>query len=257
MALSDEVTRARGIKRAIQKTANFFGVHVGRHPPVDSLAYHTKVLFRELGIDSVIDVGAHTGEYGLFLRELGYTGPIVSFEPSRTTFETLSKVIAADGAWTAHNEALGAQEGELEMNFYRGTVFNSFLKANSYGSERFGAATELERVEKVKVRTLEKVIDGCLAANPKANVFLKTDTQGYDLQVLAGAGPRLSVIRALQSELATRPTYEGMPAFPQALARLSEHGFELTGVFPVARDMDHLRVIEFDCVMCRPARASS
>jgi hypothetical protein len=30
---------------------------------------------------------------------------------------------------------------------------------------------------------------------------------------------------------------------------------DLTGIFPVTREMDHLRIIELDCVMCRNAGA--
>jgi len=69
--------------------------------------------------------------------------------------------------------------------------------------------------------------------------------------VVRGAGRQLGAIRALQSELAARATYDGMPTLPEALAELDQLGFEVTGLFPVARELDHLRVIEFDCVMCR------
>ena len=47
MALSDEQTRGQGLKRVIQKAARVVGLHVGRYPPVDSLAYHIKTVLRE------------------------------------------------------------------------------------------------------------------------------------------------------------------------------------------------------------------
>jgi len=251
MALSDEQTRARALKSVIQKAVRSVGIHVGRYPPVDSLAYHLRVLLRELAIDCVIDVGAHQGEFAGSLRELGYAGKIISFEPVRTSFEILTKARASDKHWRGQNIALGAEDGSLEMNIYAGSVFNSFLKPTTNGTARFRDNTQIVRVEKVPVRRLEAVIDEILAARPGAKIFLKMDTQGFDLQVVRGAGRRIEVIRALQTELAARPTYDGMPTLPEALAELDRHGFALTGIFPVARELDHLRVIEFDCVMCR------
>ncbi|HEX2685591.1 MAG TPA: FkbM family methyltransferase [Kofleriaceae bacterium] len=251
MALSDEQSRGQALKRVIQKAVRAVGLHVGRYPPVDSLAYHLKTLLRELAIDCVLDVGAHEGEFAGFLRELDYTGEIISFEPVRSSFETLTRARSLDKDWRGQNVALGAEEGELEMNIYTGSVFNSFLKPADDGTARFRDNTQLVRVEKVPVRRLETVIDEILAARPSANIFLKMDTQGFDLQVVRGGGRRLESIRGLQTELAARSTYAGMPTLPEALSELDRLGFELTGIFPVARELDHLRVIEFDCVMCR------
>ena len=254
MALSDERSNGRAIKRVIQKAARVVGLHVGRYPPVDSLAYHLQTLLRELEIDCVLDVGAHEGEFAGFLRDLDYAGDIVSFEPVHTSFDALTRARAGDRHWRGHNVALGAADGELALNIYRGSVFNSFLQPTETGSTRFRDNTTLLRVDKVPVRRLETVLDELLAARPEARIFLKMDTQGYDLQVVRGAGRRLPAIRALQTELAARPTYAGMPTLPEALAELTQLGFELTGMFPVARELDHLRVIELDCVMCRAGR---
>jgi len=251
MALSDEPTRAPGLKRLIQRAARTLGLHVGRYPPVDSLAYHLKTVLHELKIDCVLDVGAHEGEFSGFLRDLGYQGQIVSFEPVRTSFKTLTIARAGDPKWRGENIALGAEEGELEMNIYAGSVFNSFLKPAENVPDRFRADTQIVRVDKVPMRRLESVIDDIVAGQPEARLFLKMDTQGYDLQVLRGAGRRMGAIRALQTELAARPTYDSMPTLHESLGELDRLGFELTGIFPVAREMDHLRVIELDCVMCR------
>jgi len=251
VALSDERSRAPALKRLIQKASRVVGLHVGRYPPVDSLAYHLKTLFRELEIDTVIDVGAHEGEFVGFVRDLDYSGKILSFEPVRESFDTLTRARGWDRNWRGYNVALGAADGELEMNIYQGSVFNSFLRPAENGTDRFRADTKVVRVEKVPVRRLESVIDEVLAERPDAKLFLKMDTQGYDLQVVRGAGRRLDAIRGLQTELAARSTYAGMPTLPEALGELSSLGFELTGMFPVARELDHLRVIEIDCVMCR------
>ena len=68
---------------------------------------------------------------------------------------------------------------------------------------------------------------------------------------LAHRHSSVEAIRALQTELAARSTYAGMPTLPEALRELTGLGFELTGMFPVARELDHRRLIELHCVMCR------
>ena len=107
------------------------------------------------------------------------------------------------------------------------------------------------------MRRLEQVIDEVLEVAPHANIFVKMDTQGYDLEMLHGAGRRLEAIMAIQTEVAARPTYVGMPTLAETLGELERLGFALTGIFPVARELDHLRVIEFDCIMCRKPIARS
>jgi hypothetical protein len=82
-------------------------------------------------------------------------------------------------------------------------------------------------------------------------VLLKVDTQGFDLEVVEGAVKVLDRVRALQLEVPAKRVYDGMPPLPRTLERLDELGFEVTGMFPVTRDRDLLRVVEFDCVLRR------
>jgi hypothetical protein len=48
-----------------------------------------------------------------------------------------------------------------------------------------------------------------------------------------------------------------MPRLPEQIAVYENAGFEITGMFPVTRDPDSLRVIEFDVVMVRPGAVGS
>jgi hypothetical protein len=52
-------------------------------------------------------------------------------------------------------------------------------------------------------------------------VFLKTDTQGYDLKVLAGARRTLDRTIGIQIELSVVAIYEGMPSYVEAIAMLA------------------------------------
>lgn len=74
------------------------------------------------------------------------------------------------------------------------------------------------------------------------------DTQGSDLDVLRGAGEVMTHISALQTEVALRPIYRDMPTLRHSLEMLAQLNFDLTGVFPVARSLDQLALVECDLV---------
>jgi len=80
------------------------------------------------------------------------------------------------------------------------------------------------------------------------NPFLKLDTQGFDLRVIAGAGSFLYSVRALQTEKSILPIFKESPTFIEAVSYLGENGFDITCMFPVAED-GQMQLIEFDCVM--------
>jgi hypothetical protein len=78
------------------------------------------------------------------------------------------------------------------------------------------------------------------------------DTQGYDLQVLEGAGDALQQVVALQSEVACLPLYDGMPRLPEQLSTYEAAGFQTVGIFPVTQHPATMRAIEMDLLMVRP-----
>ena len=49
-------------------------------------------LLNHLKINKVLDVGANVGKYGEDLRDAGYEGEIISFEPLKNVFEGLNSI---------------------------------------------------------------------------------------------------------------------------------------------------------------------
>jgi FkbM family methyltransferase len=216
------------------------------------LALHLQDLFARLGIDLVVDVGAHYGEYCRFLRDLvGYTGWILSVEPIAENFEILKRTHESDSRWVGVNAALGPENATMAINVTKDTRFASFKAPDRAGLLATGNAQMLanaavERTEIVQMQRLDALLSRHYANRPMAKVYLKLDTQGYDLHVLSGIGESRSVISALQSEISVMPLYEGMPNYAESIEAFNSLGFDVTGFFPVSRD-EKLRVIEFDC----------
>ena len=104
------------------------------------------------------------------------------------------------------------------------------------------------------MRTLDSVMAELRARHDlSGGIYLKIDTQGYDLEVIRGATESLPHIAAVQTELASQRLYQGMPSYIEVLNALDARGFHLSGVFPVSQDT-LLRIIECDAVMLNGAR---
>jgi FkbM family methyltransferase len=240
--------------KRIRESVRRRGFDVVRYPHPGSLGAHLRLLFDRLGIDLVLDIGGHRGEYGGFLRELGYRGAIHTFEPVPESFEALTRRLAGDAAWTGHPVALGDSDGEMEMRIMRSAVFSSAHRPTEYARRRFGDATRVDERIRVPARRLDGVLDDLLAADgapADPAIFLKIDTQGSELDVLAGAGDVLDRVAALQAELPLKAVYEGVPPLWEMLPRLRELGFEPSGLFPVSIDRGDLALVEVDCVAVR------
>ncbi len=236
------------------KIAGLFGYELIRRKKVGHMVAgsHLQLLLDKLQIDHVIDVGANHGQYAEELRERGYNGYILSFEPVNTNYQVLLDKSRHDDKWKVYHCALGSQSGSMMINVTRSTAFASFYKPNDYSMDRFGEKNvEVDYNENVQVKRLDEIYSGWIKQTERPRVFLKMDTQGYDLEVFKGVGNILSDILGLQSEVSVVQLYDGMPDYLESLNAFQKKGFELTGLYPVSRDHDSLAVIECDCIMRR------
>ena len=216
-----------------------------------SLERHAAELAARLEINCVIDVGANQGQWARSLRRAGYRGRIVSFEPIRASFERLRETAAGDPDWTVHHAALGDREGSLTLLRTANSLLASALPASRFAEAKFPDEYAVAAQETTAARRLDAVFPDLVAGLARPRVFLKLDTQGFDLRVFEGARGVLPWIFALQSELAVLQLYQGAPGYLDALSIFSAQGFVPTGFFPIWRIGPSLALCEFDCVLAR------
>jgi FkbM family methyltransferase len=239
-----------------RRLAGLFGYELVKKRKLhDTLEQHLEALLPQLRVNCVVDVGANQGQFGALLRRIGYAGRIVSFEPLGAAFAELQKRRELDGNWDAHRIALGRAAESATLRQYESADFSSFRQPNAFGQQRFGWRVALAGEEQVEVRPLADCWGAISDGIAEPRVFLKLDTQGYDLEVLAGAATVLEHVVALQSEVSLKPIYEGMPGHLEALTEFERLGFEITGLYPVTRDKLSLAIIEIDCVLRRRGSA--
>ncbi len=214
-------------------------------------AFFLQSVLTHCDIDCVVDAGANEGQFAAELRSDGYRGAIVSFEPAGQQFESLRRNAAGNASWHLRREALGSREEQRPLRVMRRSAFSSFLDPAANQPAETSRGNEVEHVENVSVRRLDAVAQEIPALKNARRVLLKMDTQGFDLEVFAGAAGILDRVVALQSELSLAPLYQGMPHFTEALAEFEAAGFRLCSIAPVVRDAATLALIECDCLMLR------
>jgi FkbM family methyltransferase len=239
--------RLTTLKRRLVEGVRIGRWTVGRYPPIDSLAYHLRNVI--LRITTVVDVGAHHGEYATVLRrDVRFSGVVHSFEPSSAAYAELAKHAADDAAWHTWNVALATEAGEQLLHRFDASQLNS-LREPTAASLDHHPGMRPAGAETVAVCRLDGFTD--IGLERSERILLKVDAQGADLDVLRGARGIMPMIWAVQIEAPMRGLYRGQPSFEEVLGFLRSTGFTPSGVFPVGRARD-LGLVDVDVVAVRP-----
>lgn len=208
---------------------------------------HLNRFLKKHDVDLLVDVGANHGQFGREMRDRGYRGRMISFEPVSVVFAELEQESRGDPQWEVRRGALGAEPGTASINVSESSVFSSIRQINESGLD-FTDRARTVRVEEVEVRTLDSV----LAGDPARRVFLKIDTQGFEREVLMGAERTLDRCVGIQLELAAQHIYDGIWPMHEALRYMDERGF-VPAQFEMVNPMkdDPTSGLEFDCVFRR------
>ena len=198
------------------------GFEVRRHP-----ATRRQLVLQRLGVDLVLDVGAADGGYGRQLREFGYTGDIVSFEPQASAFAALTAGSASDPRWTTRHKGLGSEPGEATINIASNSTSSSLLPMLDAHVEAAPQVTYVGE-ETVTIARLDDETPDLLASHRAP--FLKIDTQGFEREVLAGGPTTVEACVGLQLELSFVPLYGGGMLVHEAVTWAYDHGFHLAVV---------------------------
>jgi FkbM family methyltransferase len=223
------------------------GLDVRRYPNRDFEITLTE-LIRSKDVDLVVDVGANVGQFGTAMREAGFSGRLVSFEPMSGAFDELERRASADGQWDARRAGAGAEPGELTINVAANSYSSSFLPMESTHIE---AAPDSQYVatEAVPVVRLDEALGDTFQ-----RALLKIDTQGYESAVLDGAAGILDRVAVVVVEMSLAPLYVGQPSFHELFGRLGALGFEPWWIQPEFIDPSTRRMLQVNGVFVRTSR---
>lgn len=223
-------------------------------PDAGAVDWALSEVLRSRGINCVIDVGGNRGHFARRLRTHGYTGRIVSFEPSPTVLPVIRAAAERDPDWIVRPVALSSEPGQAELHLHKGAELDSMLDAlpgvvdQVPEMEGTGSAT-------ITLSTLEAEFPEVIAGIAEPRVLLKSDTQGYDAEVIRGAGAKGldPAVLAVMVELAAQPIYSGQPAMTLVMDLIMAGGFTPVAFEPFFESSDGLRMVELDALFMRPA----
>jgi FkbM family methyltransferase len=237
------------MKSLIKRTIRSLGFDLSHYSPASSEAAQLLKILIVHEVNLILDVGANTGQFGSYLRDAGYRGRILSFEPISTSWNQLIKNSKGDDLWdVAPRAAIGNNDGEIEIHVSENSVSSSVLNmldahSNSAPDSRYIG------VERVPLRRIDSAVKNYLAQDAK--IFLKIDTQGYEDRVLEGAVDILPRVTVIQLELSLVPLYEDQRLFDELILKLKSYGFELWAITPVFIDPKSGRLLQIDATFCR------
>jgi FkbM family methyltransferase len=228
------------IKRFFNST---FGIEIIKYPTPE-LDRRIKLL-KNYNIDTVLDVGANIGQYGSELRNIGFNGKIISFEPTSEAFKKLQKLAKNDKNWDVHNFSLGDFDGETEINIAKNSVSSSMLESLPQLTLSAPDAKFINK-ETISVKKIDSIFEELDLKNK--NIYLKIDTQGYENMVINGAKNSLTQIKGIQIEMALIPTYEDAITFEAMIEKLKSFNFNTTSIESGYYDKNTGKLLEVDGV---------
>jgi FkbM family methyltransferase len=205
-----------------------FGYDICRFDRTSHPLARRKHILENYEIDTVLDIGANSGQFAHELREdIGYAGRIISFEPLHEAFKSLEAHAKGDQRWEIFNIAIGDVEEKREINISGNSLSSSLLDILP---AHLNAAPDSKYIGKevINVRRLDSIFEQ-VCKNAR-NIYMKIDTQGFESKVLRGAAMSLSRIDTIQMEMSLVPLYGTELLFDEMCILMREKGYTLMAI---------------------------
>jgi FkbM family methyltransferase len=239
------------LKSIVRRAFHGVGLELRRYKPTHSAAAQFLAMLTAHRVNLVFDVGANAGQFAARLRESGYRGRIVSFEPLSAEWTRLKNASRNDSLWqVAPRGAIGSEDGEIEIHIAGNSGSSSALNMLDLHRET-APDTAYIGTERVPLRRLDSIGQDYLTED--SIVLVKIDTQGFESQVLKGAPKIIGRAVGLSLEMSFVPLYEGETLFEQMFATIRALGFEVWDFKPAFIDRGSGRLLQADVAFFRPS----
>jgi FkbM family methyltransferase len=205
-------------------------------------------IFAQRDVSLILDVGANRGQWAEDVRGWGYSGRIVSFEPGQSAFDALVLAATRDPSWDVRKLAVGDRDCEVTLNVAANSGASSSVLPMLGAHLLAAPQAKYSGTELVQQVTLADLWSDLVRAGDK--VYVKADVQGYEKQVLAGAGDLKDVV-AVELELSFVPLYAHSLLVTDMLAEMSVRGFHLAELEPVFHDPRTGRLLQANGIFIR------
>jgi FkbM family methyltransferase len=231
------------LKTTIKKAAQSFGLDITRYPrPLQNLedtqvARHWGMQLVSGGpVRVVFDIGSNVGDSVAAFRSAFPGSDVYAFEPSPTVFSKLQERMRNEPQVKLVQAAVGEHDGTASLHQNSADDSNSML-ANSSRIYEFAPIEMCEPVRDIEV-PITRIDSFCAKHSISQIDLLKVDSQGYERQILAGAGDLLApkFIRGLFLEILFVDLWDNQSWCGEVLELMRARGYRLFGITNVAYD---------------------
>ena len=201
----------------------------------------------DLGIKTVLDIGANVGQFATVAHALFPNANIYSFEPLPDCFVRLKERMAGVACFRAFNLGLGDETGTLEFQHCDFAPSSSFLKMTETHKDAFPFTRESSKII-VQIEKLDEVARTIEIADP---MLIKIDVQGYEDRVLRGGKDTVARAKVLIAEASFAPLYEGQPTFEEICTFLNRLNFKYVGSLDQLHDPKSGKVLQADSIFIK------
>jgi FkbM family methyltransferase len=235
--------------KLVKSLGQFFGLNITRYEPFTDFFSQLDLIFKIAEINLIFDIGANRGQFVEGISNAGYCGKIVCFEPLSSVRKDLENLSNRLPNLFLHPQcAVGDSEGLIEFNIAGNSVSSSVLPMLEIHSH-LANKSAYTNCETVRLIRLDSVLENYLKY--ESNLFIKIDTQGYELQVLRGAKVALNQARGVLCELSFVSLYEGQAPWRDIVDLLENEGFVLMALYRGFVDPRNGRYLQMDGIFLR------
>jgi FkbM family methyltransferase len=215
--------------------------------------HHKRIseFLKNKSIKTIIDVGAHKGEFAQNALQIEGVNKIIAFEPQKKIFELLKEKFLNNNKISLNNFALSEKVGKKMMKINKMTAtstLNNEINKNSlyfkFKSFLLYQKNSIITEEEINTTTFDAFFSG---EKFYQNTLLKIDTEGYELNVLMGSDQKITEVRYILIENQYSKMYKNVD-FEECHNFLRKKNFKLLKKFrfPTLHYEDRLYVNEVD-----------
>lgn len=223
------LTRAKRLLRGNNFARTIRDLYKNNSLDKKSAAQRFAELCTIMKIEYLVDAGANVGQFGSDIRRHGFLYNIYSYEPVESAFQKLQRNSAKFANWNVEKLALGSTPGKHTINISGNDgLSTSFLTMGELHRKNFPESTYVS-TEMVKISTVASEL--AKKSLPFGSTALKADVQGFEYEVLLGAGAQLNEIPLILIEVSLTPLYDGEPEMIELLNLLQKNGHQVIDIF--------------------------
>ena len=201
---------------------------------------------KRINPDLFIDCGANKGEYYQTIKDSGFNKKIILLEPNiNLVSEFLYPIANNNKNVKIYN--IGTGNENKKKKFYitddKNSDLSSFKKKTEFFNQRF-YKTRIKNEKLISIKRLDALLKEN-KINKSEKIFLKIDTQGFDMETLIGLYNKIRQVYLIKIELSIIHLYKKSHRHWEILSYLKKNSFE--PIYFLNGQRDKLgRLIEYD-----------